>query len=318
MLRIARKVIAHGQRSKAHLPDAPLYRSHHRHHCHRIGQRAMKMSSMTTSLSEDVLLTRSEDGIFATVTLNRPELHNAFSDKVVQRLLSILDELRAESAGLGAGKLRGVFVRANGKSFSAGGDLEYMQRAAHYSYEENLADAYHVSELFESINSLPLPTIALVQGSAFGGGVGLISCCDMAVCVSKAKFCLSEVKLGLLPATISPFVIARIGVGAARRYFLTAEAFSSKAAQEMGLIHEIVDNAEDLVGWEKTFKAALRTSSPSGVTATKALIGSVANKPISAEVRRDTVTRLCDQRLTDEAREGLAAFLQKRSPSYQV
>jgi methylglutaconyl-CoA hydratase len=274
--------------------------------------------SSAASASECVLLSRTADGAFATVTLNRPKLHNAFSDSVAARLTGLMGELRAEAAGLGAGKLRGVFLRANGKSFSAGGDLEYMRRAAHYSYEENLADAADISALFESINALPVPTFALVQGSAFGGGIGLISCCDMSVCVSSAKFCLSEVKLGLLPATISPFVIARIGTGPARRYFLTAEAFSAQAAQGMGLVHEVVDDAAGLDEWEQTLMAALRVNSPTGVTASKELVSAVAGKPITPELRHDTVVRLCEQRLSEEAKEGLSAFLEKRPPSYAL
>lgn len=275
-------------------------------------------SFASAGAEEEVLLSRTVDGAFATVTLNRPKLHNAFSDRVAARLTEVMGELRHEAAGLGMGKLRGVFLRANGKSFSAGGDLEYMRRAAHYSYDENLADAGAVSALFESINSLPVPTAALVQGSAFGGGIGLISCCDVAVCVSSARFCLSEVKLGLLPATISPFVIARIGAGPARRYFLTAEAFSAQAAQEMGLVHEVVDDAAGLDEWEQTLMAAWRANSPTGVTASKELISAVAGAPITPELRHDTIVRLCEQRLSDEAKEGLSAFLEKRAPTYKL
>ena len=275
-------------------------------------------SFATAGAEEEVLLSRTADGAFATVTLNRPKLHNAFSDRVAARLRGIMGELRDEAAGLGAGKLRGVFLRANGKSFSAGGDLEYMRRAADYSYEENLADAADVSALFESIDSLPVPTVALVQGSAFGGGIGLISCCDMAVCVSSARFCLSEVKLGLLPATISPFVVARIGAGPARRYFLTAEAFSAQTAQGMGLVHEVVDDDAGLAEWEQTLMAAWRTNSPTAVTASKQLVSAVAGQPITPELRHDTVVRLCEQRLSKEAKEGLSAFLDKRHPFFKV
>ena len=267
--------------------------------------------------NDDVLLSRSNDGMFATVTLNRPKLHNAFSDAVCDRLLDIVAELRADAASDG-GNLRGLFFRANGKSFCAGADLEYMKRAATYSYEQNLADAERVSELFHGLSTLPLPVVALVQGGAFGGGIGIISCCDVAIAVENTAFALSEVKLGLLPATISPFVVARIGQSAARRYFLTAETFNAVEAQRIGLVHEIVSDRDGLDEWEARLRKALRGSSPTAVAASKALVEAVAYEDVTEALRHDTAVRLCEQRANSEATEGLAAFLEKRKPVYSV
>ena len=267
--------------------------------------------------NDDVLLSRSNDGMFATVTLNRPKLHNAFSDAVCDRLLDIVAELRADAASDG-GNLRGLFFRANGKSFCAGADLEYMKRAATYSYEQNLADAERVSELFHGLSTLPLPVVALVQGGAFGGGIGIISCCDVAIAVENTAFALSEVKLGLLPATISPFVVARIGQSAARRYFLTAETFNAVEAQRIGLVHEIVSDRDGLDEWEARLRKALRGSSPTAVAASKALVEAVAYEDVTEALRHDTAVRLCEQRANSEATEGLAAFLEKRKPVYYV
>ena len=267
--------------------------------------------------NDDVLLSRSNDGMFATVTLNRPKLHNAFSDAVCDRLLDIVAELRADAASDG-GNLRGLFFRANGKSFCAGADLEYMKRAATYSYEQNLADAKRVSELFHGLSTLPLPVVALVQGGAFGGGIGIISCCDVAIAVENTAFALSEVKLGLLPATISPFVVARIGQSAARRYFLTAETFNAVEAQRIGLVHEIVSDRDGLDEWEARLRKALRGSSPTAVAASKALVEAVAYEDVTEALRHDTAVRLCEQRANSEATEGVAAFLEKRKPVYSV
>eukprot|EP00936_MAST-01D_sp_MAST-1D-sp1_P000023 g23.t1 len=267
--------------------------------------------------NDDVLLSRSNDGMFATVTLNRPKLHNAFSDAVCDRLLDIVAELRADAASDG-GNLRGLFFRANGKSFCAGADLEYMKRAATYSYEQNLADAERVSELFHGLSTLPLPVVALVQGGAFGGGIGIISCCDVAIAVENTAFALSEVKLGLLPATISPFVVARIGQSAARRYFLTAETFNAVEAQRIGLVHEIVSDRDGLDEWEARLRKALRGSSPTAVAASKALVEAVAYEDVTEALRHDTAVRLCEQRANSEATEGVAAFLEKRKPVYSV
>ncbi|HET8726942.1 MAG TPA: enoyl-CoA hydratase-related protein, partial [Alphaproteobacteria bacterium] len=179
------------------------------------------------------ILTDVTDGV-ATVTLNRPEVHNAFNDRVIAELTGTFSRLGADPT------VRAVVLRASGKSFSAGADLGWMQRMAGYGFDENLADARQLAELMRTLNDLPKPTVALVQGAAFGGGVGLVACCDVALAADTATFCLSEVKLGLIPAVISPYVVQAIGARAARRYFLTAERFSALQAKALGLVHEVV------------------------------------------------------------------------------
>ena len=180
-----------------------------------------------------VNLTRDERGV-ATLTLNRPERHNAFDDAVIAELDAALAEVSADDS------VRLLVLASEGKSFSAGADLAWMQRMAGYGEAENLADAGALAEMLRKLNDLPQPTIARVQGAAYGGAVGLVSCCDLAVGSSKARFCLSEVKIGLIPATISPYVIAAIGQRAARRYFMTAETIDAETAQALGLLSEVV------------------------------------------------------------------------------
>ena len=174
-----------------------------------------------------------EDGV-ATVTLNRAEVHNAFNDTVIADLTGVLRRLGDDD------KVRAVVLRAEGKSFSAGADLGWMQRMAGYGHAENLADAGALAELMRVLNFLPKPTVARVQGAAFGGGVGLVACCDIAIASDAASFSLSEVRLGLIPAVISPYVVAAIGERAARRYFLTAERFDADEALRIGLVHQVV------------------------------------------------------------------------------
>jgi methylglutaconyl-CoA hydratase len=205
-------------------------------------------------------------------------------------------------------------VRAKGKVFCAGADLSWMKRTSTYTREQNLADANVLGEMLSRLNRLPFPTIALVQGTAFGGGVGLVSCCDVAVGVSKATFTLSEVKLGILPATISPYVIARIGAAQARRYFLTAEKISAPRAKEIGLLHEVVETEAELEAWAASFRDSIMVASPSAVAASKDLIRAVAGTPITSDLIADTARRLADQRASPEGVEGLTAFFEKRPP----
>ena len=246
----------------------------------------------------------------ATLTLTRPEKHNAFSHPdVMTELEDALSEIRNASP-------RCVFLRAQGKTFSAGGDLASMKRASGASIEENATDAYRLSALLKNLATLDSPTIALVQGPAFGGGVGLISVCDVAVSVKSAHFCLSEVKIGLTPATISPYVVRRIGAAQAKRYFLTAESFSSQKALEIGLVHDVVDDANGLEAAKKDFVSALSKCSPHAVAESKKLIDHVNGKEINETLMRETANRLAQVRTHPEAVEGLTAFLEKRPPSY--
>jgi len=260
-------------------------------------------------MSEPSLFSHIDDAGRATLTLNRPELHNAFDDALIAELTAALRQLEANPA------VRVVILAANGKSFSAGADLNWMRRMADYSDAENLADSRALAELMATLNHLAKPTIALVQGAAFGGGVGLVACCDIAIATPRASFCLSEVKLGLIPAVISPYVVAAIGERAARRYCLTAERFDATEALRLGLVHEIVEE-EALRGSAARFCTTLLENGPTAISAAKELIFEVARQPLGPELREATARRIASIRASQEGREGLSAFLAKRKPSW--
>jgi methylglutaconyl-CoA hydratase len=245
----------------------------------------------------------------ATLTMNRPELHNAFDDAIICAMTVELKRLDADP------QVRVVVLAANGKSFSAGADLGWMRRMAEYSRDENLADAKALSGLMHTLNSLSKPTVALVQGAVYGGGVGLVACCDIALAAPHAKFCLSEVKLGLIPAVISPYVVAAMGNRAARRYFLTAEIFAAEEACRLGLVHEVVGETELTERGEELTELLLRNG-PAALNAAKKLIATVARGPIDDVLITDTAERIADIRASDEGKEGLSAFLEKRKPSW--
>lgn len=251
-----------------------------------------------------------DDGV-AVVTLNRPDVHNAFNDVVIAELTKVLRGLGDDPA------VRAVVLRAEGKSFSAGADLGWMKRMAGYSQEENEADAMALAELMRTLDRLPKPTLAVVQGAAFGGGVGLVACCDIAVAAETATFCLSEVRLGLIPAVISPYVVAAMGERAARRYFLTAERFGAAEAHRLGLVHEVVP-AEGLERAAEAMLARLKEGGPAAQAAAKDLIFSVSRRPADEAVIRDTAVRIAAIRASEEGREGLEAFLGKREPSWRA
>ena len=229
-----------------------------------------------------------EDGV-ATVTLNRAEVHNAFNDTVIADLTGVLRRLGDDD------KVRAVVLRAEGKSFSAGADLGWMQRMAGYGHAENLADAGALAELMRVLNFLPKPTVARVQGAAFGGGVGLVACCDIAIASDAASFSLSEVRLGLIPAVISPYVVAAIGERAARRYFLTAERFGADEALRIGLVHQVVP-ADQLDSAVDTILTRLSEGGPAAQRAAKDLIFAVAHRPVDAGLIHDTAERIATVR----------------------
>lgn len=261
-------------------------------------------------MSDHTILTTIDDRGIATLTMNRPALHNAFDDVLIADLTAVLKRLDAD------GQVRAVCLASSGKSFSAGADLNWMKRMAGYTREQNLADANGLAELMRTLNSLSKPTIALVQGAAYGGGVGLVACCDIAIGTGRATFCLSEVKLGLLPAVISPYVIAAIGQRAARRYFLTAEVMNASEAMHIGLLHEVVVDEAALLLRGEALVEALLNNGPKSVAASKELIATVASKPVEATLIADTAGRIADQRSSTEGREGVAAFLEKRKPNW--
>jgi methylglutaconyl-CoA hydratase len=250
----------------------------------------------------------AQDGC-ATLTLNRPDVHNAFDDQLIARLTHCLRELEADP------QVRVVVLAAEGKSFSAGADLNWMKRMARYSEAENLRDAVALADLMHTLSALKKPTLARVQGAAYGGGVGLVACCDVAVGTAAAAFCLSEVRLGLIPAVISPYVIAAIGERQARRYFLTAERFDAAEALRIGLLHTVVDEAQ-LDAAIQDVVAQLLKGGPKAQSASKDLIATVVNRPVDRALVEDTAERIARIRVTPEGREGIAAFLEKRAPTW--
>lgn len=259
-------------------------------------------------MTDDTILIQRAGGV-ATVTLNRPDRHNAFDDALIAALTQTLRELDADDS------VTVVVLAGAGKSFSAGADLNWMRRMADYSREENLADAEALAALMETLNGLDKPTIARVQGAAFGGGVGLVACCDIAIAADVASFCLSEVRLGLIPAVISPYVVTAIGERAARRYFVSAERFDAQEAHRLGLVHEVVP-AADLDARIDALLAQLRQNGPRAMAAAKDLARAVSREPVGPEMIQDTARRIAEIRSSVEGREGVAAFLEKRKPRW--
>ena len=248
-----------------------------------------------------------DDGV-AWVTLTRPEVHNAFDDTLIAKLSAVLGGFASDE------RVRAVVLGAQGRSFSAGADLNWMQRMAGYSERENLDDARALADLMRRLYELPKPTLALVQGPTYGGGVGLVACCDIAIAAETANFCFSEVRLGLIPAAIGPYVIAAMGERAARRYFLTAETFSAREAMRFGLVHDVVpDEALRDIG-RRVIKALLR-GGPNAQVAAKDLILTISGRPLD-DLAEETAKRIARLRVSEEGREGIAAFLEKRKPRW--
>lgn len=255
------------------------------------------------------VLTEIDAGI-GIVTLNRPERHNAFDDAMIAELADALQAMAADPS------VRVVVISSTGKSFCAGADLNWMQRAAGYGLEENRADAGELAEMLRRVTDCPKPVIARVQGPAYGGGVGLIAACDMAVATFESRFALTEVKLGLLPAVISPHVLAAIGERYARRYMLTAEIFSAAEAYRIGLIHEMVADEAALDEAVGEWVTALLKNGPHALAECKTLIRAVAGRPFGPKAIEYTVEAIARVRCSPEGQEGLAAFLQKRKPNW--
>jgi methylglutaconyl-CoA hydratase len=255
-----------------------------------------------------LLVERAAGGV-ARLTLNRPEVHNAFDDALIAELDSAFMRIDDDAA------VRAVVLAANGKSFSAGADLTWMRRVATYSHAENVADAIRLTELLRRIAGLSKPVIALVQGAAYGGGVGLVAACDIAIASEAASFMLSEVKLGLIPAVISPYVVRAIGARQARRYFISAERIDAAQAQRLGLVHEVV-GADALEDAGARMLERLAANGRRAMAAAKDLVDAVADRPIDRAVMEDTARRIADARAGAEGREGIAAFLDKRKPGW--
>ena len=257
----------------------------------------------------ETILTEVDHGV-GIVTMNRPERHNAFDDVLIRELIDAVGVMERDPA------VRVLVISGTGKSFCAGADLNWMKRAATFTAEENRRDSQALAEMLRSLAQMGKPTVARVQGPAYGGGVGLVAACDIAIATFDAQFTLSEVKLGIIPSVISPHVIAAIGERYARRYMLTAERFSAAEAYRIGLIHEMVADEGALDEAIGMIVDTLLKNGPEALKACKDLIRAVANRPITAEVVEDTAARIAAIRTTPEAQEGMAAFLQRRKPNW--
>jgi methylglutaconyl-CoA hydratase len=245
----------------------------------------------------------------ATVTLNRPDLRNAFNEQAIAELALAFDELGRNEL------VRAIVLAANGPAFCAGADLNWMKKMAGYSIDENLADASRLADMLRTIYLCPKPTVAKVQGDCYAGGMGLVAACDIVVAADTVNFCLSEVKLGLIPATISPYVIKAMGEQAARRYFITAERFDAAAALRMGFAHEVVAT-ESLDTTVAGLVKSLVSNSPHAVVEAKKLVREVVGVPVTDGLLRDTAERIAAIRASNEGREGVASFLEKRKPNW--
>lgn len=256
----------------------------------------------------DVLLEVTSAGA-AIVTLNRADKHNAFNADVIARLSDIFETLRANTD-----EVRIVFLRGAGKSFSAGADLEWMKAAADWTHQDNQEDALNLAHMLKRLYDLPQTTVALVQGAAMGGGAGLMAACDVAVAVKDAKIRFSEVRLGLTPATISPFVIRAIGPRYARALFATGEGFDGAFAHQIGLAQYVVDSADELDDMMEHLAKLAFHAAPEAVRDAKHLVDMVTDHPLNEDLLRKTAHQIADRRVSEEGREGLAAFLEKRKP----
>jgi methylglutaconyl-CoA hydratase len=249
------------------------------------------------------------DAGIASVVLNRPEMRNAFNDEVIQEMTAVFMELGER------GEVRCIVLAGNGPAFCAGADLNWMKRMAGYTRDENLADAQALANMLRVVYRCPKPTVARVQGDVYAGGMGLVAACDLAVSVDSAGYCLSEVKLGLIPATISPYVIRAMGARAAHRYFLTAERFSAAEALRIGFVHEVVA-ADKLDAKVAELASSLVQAGPAAVKACKELVQDVGGRNITQLLIDRTVRDIAEIRVSDEGREGIQAFLGKRKPAW--
>ena len=253
----------------------------------------------------------SAQGGIATVVLSRPDVRNAFNDEVIAELSQAFIQLGDDP------QVRAIVLMAEGPAFCAGADLNWMRRMADYSREENEQDAEKLAFMLRTIYECPKPTIARVQGDVYAGGMGLVACCDMAVSVDTANYCLSEVKLGLIPATIGPYVIRAMGPRASHRYFLTAERFSAAEARRIGFVHEVVP-ADQLDATVSAWVQALLAASPNAIKECKKLVQYVADRDITRLLIDHTVKAIADIRASDEGKEGVQSFLNKRKPAWMV
>ena len=246
-----------------------------------------------------------EQGAVARVTLNRPDVRNAFNDGVIGELTAAFAELSARK------DLRAIVLAAEGKAFCAGADLNWMRAMADYSWEENHQDAGRLAQMLWTIYRCPIPVVARVQGDVYAGGVGLVACADIVVSTAAAGYCLSEAKLGLLPATIGPYVVKAMGERQARRYFATAERFDAATAKALGLVHEVMADTDALDAKVAELTSALCANGPAAVRACKSLVLDLAEAELTETTRDDTARRIADIRASAEGKAGVQSFLNK-------
>jgi methylglutaconyl-CoA hydratase len=249
------------------------------------------------------------EGAIARVFLNRPLVRNAFNDAVISELTEVFTDFPRDAA------LRAVVLGGHGKAFCAGADLEWMRAMADYDWEDNRADAGKLADMLWAIYSCPVPVIGRIHGDCYAGGVGLAAVCDVLVAAEDMHFCLSEAKLGLLPATIAPYVVKALGEQAARRYFVSAERFDAVTAKRLGFVHEVAAPAALDVKLDEIL-AAIVANGPAAVKACKLLVKDVVARGITPELRADTARRIADIRASGEGREGVQSFLSKRKPNW--
>ncbi|SAK91635.1 enoyl-CoA hydratase [Caballeronia catudaia] len=256
-------------------------------------------------------LTAEVNGHVARVTLDRPEVRNAFDDTTILELTAAFRGLDADS------NVRVIILAANGPAFCAGADLNWMKRMAGYSEAENRADALNLATMLNTIHASRKPVIARIQGDAYAGGTGLVAACDIAVSVASANFCLSEARLGLMPATIAPYVIRAMGARAAHRYFVSAEKFDAAEALRIGFVHQVV-SSDQLDESVDAIAKAIVANSPNAVSECKRLVSDFAHREIDDDLVADTADRIARIRASEEGREGVRSFLEKRKPSWLV
>lgn len=254
------------------------------------------------------LLSEQQNKVFV-ITLNKLAKHNAFDDQLLAHMQALLDEAIQDS------QTRVILLKANGKHFSAGADLNWMQKMAGYSEDENLNDALVLAKVMYTLHASPKPTIAMVQGSAFGGGAGLVAACDIGIASASARFCFSEVKLGLIPAIISPYVVQAIGERAAKWLFMSAETFDAQRAQALNLIHHCIPE-DNLESFTLNYAHQLSHLAPKAVSECKTLIDTVQGRAINQTLLLETAAIIAKKRVSAEGQQGLNAFLNKETPNW--
>ena len=257
-----------------------------------------------------IRLEATEEGL-AVVTLNRPDVHNAFNAELIAELTDVFRMIAGQPS------VRMMILRGEGPSFSAGADLAWMKRAARHTREENETDALRLADMLRALYEMPQMTLALAHGAVMGGGVGLVAACDVAIAKAGTQFRFSEIRLGLIPATISPFVIEAMGPRYARALFVTAEGFDAAYAEKAGLVHYVVETDQEMAALQEHLARLVFAGAPGAVSDSKRLVRDVANAPVTASLMHETARRIAARRVSEEGKEGIAAFLEKRVPSWK-